>query len=126
MNERIRNPMMVWGLTVVTCGFYGLYWWYLVGNELKQQLGKEDLNPVMDIVIMFICSFYGLYMPIKYGKLIQEAQQRAGHPQAEDQGVMFLLLMLLCGYGYAKMQEELNKIWESGGGGGGMQQPAQF
>ncbi len=112
MKGEVRNPMTVWLLGIATCGLYFYYWWFLMGNELKNNLGKEDLNPVLDIVFMLVCGFYGLYMPIKYGKLIQEAQQRAGNPNAEDQGVMFLLLMLLCGYGYVKMHEELNKIWE--------------
>ncbi len=116
MKGEVRNPMQVWILTIATCGLYGLYWWYLVGNELKAYLGRDDLNPTMDVVIVLLCGFYAYYLPIKYGKLIQEAQQRAGMPNAEDQGVMFLLMMFLCGYGYAKMQEELNKVWEAGGG----------
>ena len=41
---------------------------------------------------------------------------RAGIPNPEDQGVKFLLFMFLCGFGYVKMQEELNRIWEAGGG----------
>lgn len=116
MKGEVRNPTTVWILSIVTCGLYGLYWYYTMGNELKNYLGKEELNPVMDILIVFLCSFYAWYLPIKYGKLIQEAQMRAGLPNPEDQGVRFLLFMLLCGYGYALMQEELNKIWEAGGG----------
>ncbi len=116
MRGEVRNPMQVWLLIFLTCGIYGYFWWYTIGEELKRFLGREDINPAMDVIISLLCGFYLWYLPIKYGKLIQEAQQRAGHPQAEDQGVMFLVLMLLCGYGYVKMQEELNKIWESGGG----------
>jgi hypothetical protein len=116
MKGEVRNPTTVWLLALVTCGLYGLYWYYTMGNELKNYLGKEDLNPVMDIVIGLVCGLYMLYMPIKYGKIIQEAQMRAGVPNPEDQGVKFLLFMFLCSYGYAKMQEELNRIWEAGGG----------
>ena len=116
MKGEVRNPTTVWLLCMVTCGFYALYWWYLVGNELKNYLGKEDLNPTMDIILCFVCSFYALYLPIKYGTLIQEAQQRAGMPNAEDQGMKFLLFNFICGLGYKMIQEELNKVWESGGG----------
>lgn len=117
MKGEVRNPMTVWILTIVTCGFYGLYWFYTMGNELKNYLGKEDLNPTTDLIITFLCSFYGLYLPIKYGKLIHEAQQRAGMANAEDKSMMFLLMNFLCfGLGYKMMQEELNKVWESGGG----------
>ena len=116
MKGEVRNPTTVWLLYICTCGMYGLYWYYLIGNELKNYLGKEDLNPTMDIVISLVCSVYALYLPIKYGKLIQEAQQRAGMPNAEDQGMKFLLWMFICGMGSKMIQEELNKVWESGGG----------
>jgi len=116
MKGEVRNPTTVWILALVTCGLYGWYFYYTMGNELKNYLGKEDINPVMDIVISLFCFLYAFYLPIKYGKFIYEAQQRAGIPNAEDQGVKFLLFMFLCSWGYAKMQEELNKIWEAGGG----------
>ena len=115
MKGEVRNPMTVWLITLF-CGLYGLYWWYTIANELKNYLGKEEINPIMDLVFVFVCFLYAYYLPIKYGKYIQEAQQRAGLANAEDQGVTFLLFMFLCGYGYAKMQEELNKVWEAGGG----------
>lgn len=116
MKGEVRNPMTVWLLYIFTCGIYPLYWWYLVGNELKNYLGKEDLNPTMDIIISLVCPFYLYYLPIKYGKLIQEAQQRAGMAAAEDQGMSFLIWMFICAMGYKNMQDELNKVWESGGG----------
>jgi hypothetical protein len=116
MKGEVRNPTTVWILALVTCGLYGLFFYYTMGNELKNYLGKEDLNPTMDLVIALVCGIYALYLPIKYGKIIQEAQMRAGIPNAEDQGIKFLLFMFLCSYGYASMQEELNKIWEAGGG----------
>lgn len=116
MKGEVRNPMTTWILVIATCGLYGLYWWYTAATELKNYLGREDINPIMDVGICFVCGLYALYLPIKYGKIIQEAQQRAGIADAEDQGVMFLLFMFLCSFGYSKMQEELNKIWEAPGG----------
>lgn len=116
MKGEVRNPTTVWILCLVTCNMYGLYWFYLVGNELKNYLGKEDLNPTTDLIIALVCGLYGLYLPIKYGKVIQEAQQRAGMANAEDQGMKFLLWNFCLSMGYKMMQEEVNKIWESGGG----------
>ncbi len=117
MKGERRNPTTVWLLTIATCGLYGFYWWYLVGNELKNYLGKEDLNPTMDLLISLVCGVYGiLYLPIKYGPLIQEAQQRAGLADAEDKGMSHTMFMLLCYMGFKNMQEELNRVWEAGGG----------
>lgn len=116
MKGEVRNPTTVWILCLVTCGLYPLYFWYTVSNELKNYLGKEEINPMMDIIICLVCPFYGYYLPIKYGKYIQEAQQRAGIANAEDQGMTFLIWMFICGLGIRKVQEELNKVWEGGGG----------
>jgi len=115
MKGEVRNPTTTWILCLL-CLPYQLYFWYLVGNELKNYLGKEDLNPTMDVIIAWVCCFYIFYLPIKYGPLIQEAQQRAGIANAEDQGMNFLIWMFLLSLGYKNIQTELNKIWESGGG----------
>ena len=121
MKGEVRNPMTVWLVTVATCGMYGLYFWYTVGKELKAYLGKEEINPVMDVAIALFCFPYALYIPIKYGKYIQEAQQRAGMANAEDQGMTFLIWNFICQLGLKKVQEEMNKVWEGGGGA-----PASF
>ncbi len=112
MKGEVRNPTTTWLLSAL-CSFYGMYMIYMANTELKNYLGKEDLNPVMELVFSFMCFPFGL---MRLGANIQEAQQRAGIANAEDQGVTFAIYALLCGFGYMKMQEELNKIWESGGG----------
>ncbi|MCS6799696.1 MAG: DUF4234 domain-containing protein [Myxococcota bacterium] len=116
MKGEVRNPVTTWLIAAICC-LYGWYWYYTIGNELKNYLGKEDLNPVVDLVIALICPFYGLYLPIKYGKLIFEAQQRAGIAGAEDKGLVYLLCMFLYSFGIKLMQEDLNKVWEGGGAG---------
>lgn len=122
MKGEIRNPNTVWLLTLLTCGAYGYYLIFTMGNELKAFLNKEELNPTMDVLLIFLtCGFFALYIPIKYGKLIQEAQLRAGIANAEDQGLKFLLFNFCIALGYRLMQEELNKVWDSGGA-----QPVQF
>lgn len=115
MKGEVRAPMTVWLLSMFTCGLYGLYFTYLASQELKNYLGKEDVNPVMITAISyFTCMFWG---PFQIGKLIMEAQQRAGVPNPADKGVVaWALNTFLCGFGNKMLQEELNKVWEAGGG----------
>ena len=113
MKGEIRNPMTVWLISLFTCHLYGLYTLFTIHNELKNYLGKEDYNPIVELLITWICAPYGI---IRLGKYVQEAQQKAGIPNAEDQGIMFFVMMLLCGFGYSKIQTEVNRIWEGGGG----------
>ncbi len=113
----VRNPVLVWVLLFIPFigGLTALYHRFTWLSELKAYLGDDSINPVMDIVVFPIvsCGLYNLYMPIKMGKLIQRAQIQAGMTDAQDQGVMFLLFMFLCGFGLYKEQEELNKVWSA-------------
>lgn len=111
MKGEVRNPTTTWLLSFL-CGVYGLYWLYLVNTELKNYLGKDELNPVLEVLMSLVCLPVGLF---RLGEHIQEAQQRAGMPNAENQGMNFLIWFFLCGMGYLKAQEELNKVWEGGG-----------
>lgn len=113
MKGEVRDPMTVWLLCLFTCGLYPLYFWYTVHTELKNYLGKEEINPVLELLIAWVCWPFAF---IRIGKYIQEAQQRAGMTQAEDQGITFLIWGFICGLGVMKVQEELNKVWEGGGG----------
>ena len=113
----VRNPALVWGLLFIPfigalIAMYHRYTWL---DELKAYLGDDSINPIMDIVVFPIlsCGLYGLYMPFKMGKLVQQAQIKAGMTDAQDQGVMFFLFSFLCGFSLYKEQEELNKVWSA-------------
>ncbi|MEM9193962.1 MAG: DUF4234 domain-containing protein [Myxococcota bacterium] len=113
MKGEIRNPTTVWLLVPLTCGLYSYYWWFTVADEIKAYLDLPDLNPAMEIVIAVLtCGLYVFYLPLKYGKLIEAAQRKAGI-EARDQGPVFLLLIFVFYFGYARMQAELNRIWEA-------------
>ena len=40
----VRDPIMVAILGMVTCGFYNLYWMYMVCEEMNNGLGREEFN----------------------------------------------------------------------------------
>ncbi len=112
LRGEVRSGAVVWLLSIATCGLYGLYWWHVVGTELREYLVDEEVEPLLDIVITLVCFLYALYLPIKYGDLIHRAQQRAGMVGAQDQSGKFFLYQLCCfGFGYFAMQEELNQAW---------------
>jgi hypothetical protein len=116
MKGEVRSPITTWLFALVSCGIYGWYWWYLTGNELKNYLGKEDLNPTIDAILAALIPPYMCLLAWRYGPLIQEAQERAGVSDAEDKGMNYVLFTLLCFMGFKNMQEDLNKVWEAGGG----------
>lgn len=113
MKGEVRNPTTVWLLSLFTCNLYGAYFVFMANTELKNYLGKEDLNPVVEAIIYFCCFPFAV---MRLGANIQAAQVKAGMANAENQGVTFAIWSLIFYLGFKKMQEELNKVWESGGG----------
>lgn len=112
MKGEVRNPTVTW-LICAICGIYGVFIVYTAANELKNYLGKDEINPMIEAIIALLCAPFALF---RLGPYIQEAQQRAGMAQAQDQGAAFALWWFLCGLGFRNVQEELNRVWESGGG----------
>ena len=110
-----RDPMMVVLYTLLTCGIYGIFWWYQTITEIKNALGREDINPTMEIVLAIVtCGLYGIYLYYKYPQLMLEMQDRAGRPR-NDITMMSLLLAIfgLAIISIPIMQSELNNIWDA-------------
>jgi Domain of unknown function (DUF4234) len=45
-----RNPLGVLGLTVITLGIYGIYWYYKVNEEIKNFTKDETISPVRSLM----------------------------------------------------------------------------
>jgi hypothetical protein len=110
-----RDPMMVVLFTFLTCGIYGWYWLYMMITEVKNALGREDINPAMELVLSIVtCGIYMIYLFYKYPQMMLEMQDRAGRPR-NDISMMSLLLAIF-GLGIvsiAVIQSELNNIWDA-------------
>ena len=112
MRGKSRNPWAVWLLAVATCGVYAFYWWYAVGHELADHLGRRDVHPDRDVLFAVLtCGMYTYNLALEYGALIEEGKARAGVPLPEDPRPRFLGHLLLCGLGHVTMQRELNELW---------------
>lgn len=121
-------------LTFVTCGIYYFYWQYVTSEELKHATGREDINPVMDLLLTLLCcGFFSIYVQYRNAQVVHECFQRSGQ-QHEDKSTFILImhaLNFLNGFtGFVAMmilQDELNKLGDlQGGGGMGGGQPMTF
>jgi hypothetical protein len=110
-----REPMMVVLFAILTCGIYGWFWLYTTITEIKNALGREDINPGMELVLSIVtCGIYMVYLFYKYPQLMMEMQDRAGRPRNDIS--MTTLLLAVFGLGIvsiAIMQSELNNIWDA-------------
>ena len=114
MRGTVRNPVMVFLLSVVTCGIYGMYWYYATGNELKEYLDDPLLNPGLDLLLCIVCFPYAIYWFYKYGKLVHQAELKANIQNASDDSTLLVVLAIFAAWvSIFIMQGKLNKIWEA-------------
>jgi hypothetical protein len=119
----VRNPVTIVLLSLVTCGIYGYYWFYYqLMPELRAYLGRNDeYNPTTQVILSIVtCGIWYLLGVAKACKMIQEGQQRAGRPNAEDKtNLIWILFAVNVLLGVPTMlaipwviQTEANKIWD--------------
>lgn len=94
-----RNPVVVLVLTLVTCGLYGLYWFWVTRDEINS-LGGDVPHPIL--IIIPIANLYFLW---KYSECLAK-----NVIQKEDSKIMYFLLFIVIGIvGIFLAQTELNK-----------------
>ena len=105
-------------LSIVTCGIYGLYWLYKMGEEIASlRSGMPDGGKL--ILLSFVtCGIYMFWWMYVTGDVINESKQRlTGAAPDPNKGLIYLLLCV-CGLGivsYALIQQELNVLADASG-----------
>lgn len=100
-------------LSVVTCGIYGIYWYYKLIEELNIAAPEEDSPSAIAVILLTIitCGIYGYYWLYKAGNRIDNIRQLNGEPSS-SLGLLFIILAIcqLSVADYCLIQNELNKI----------------
>jgi len=128
---KIRHPVAVPALTIVTLGIYGIYWWYQINREMVDLGRARDVdglgdNPTTSLLAVFpgfliiVPPYVSLYNGIKRMQRTQEVTTG----EATLNGWIILVLIVasfivgIAGIivpGY--IQSEMNKAWEALGQG---------
>ncbi len=124
-----RNPLGVLGLSFITLGIYGLYWWYQVNREMvdlgraRNIQGLGD-NPTLSLLAWFpgglviVPALVSLYNGVHRMKYSQELTT-GRTPTLNGWIVVILFVFVLHVVAYGYMQAELNKAWRAIGGSTG-------
>lgn len=99
-------------LSIVTCGIYGLFWFYKLTEETNIASGNNEISPGTAILFNILtCGLYGIYWAYKMGQNIAIAQNIRGIP-TEDKSTLYLILSIF-GLGlvvYILLQSDLNTL----------------
>jgi len=105
----IRTPLTVVLLTFVTCGIYGLYWYYKSFDEMKNYSG-EGVGGGVGLLLAIFCGIVAVFLlPAEAGNLFA----REGKEKPVSAVTAFWNLIPLIGaiiFIY-KVQNALNDFW---------------
>ena len=101
-------------LSLVTCGFYSIYWFIVMTDEANKVSGDNATSGGMAFLFNILtCGIYGLYWYYKMGQKLYLAGKTYNKDIADD-SIVYLLLGIF-GLGivsYCLIQNNLNKFAE--------------
>lgn len=126
---KIRSPLGVVALTLVTFGIYGLFWWYFVNREMRDfgkakgtdECGTSPGTSLAALAIGWVVIVPPFISIFKGFKRMNKANELAGSGDGFDAGLGLLLWLFISPIGIYLFQANLNKVWETSGSavGGG-------
>jgi hypothetical protein len=127
---KIRNPLGVVGLSIITIGIFYVFWWYFINREMRDlgqarntDLGQNPVNSVLAITLGALIIVPAIVTLWTTSGRIEKAQEVVGIDRRVSGPIIFILLLLIGPVGIWYAQSELNKVWEAQRSGGGLPQP---
>jgi hypothetical protein len=110
---KVRSPLVVVLLSIVTIGIYGLYWNYKTFQEMKDYSGN-GIGGLLGLILGLFCGIIMVFvLPSEVAGLYTQEGQKA--PISAATG-LWNLLPILGGFIWLwKVQGRLNDFWSSKG-----------
>ena len=118
---RVRNPLGVIGLTLITLGIYGVVWYYKVNKELaaigrakgSEEAGTDPMKSVLAVTVGALVLVPAIMSLFGTWKRLNAAERLAGLEPGMSAGTGFVLQLLLGPVGTYLFQSNLNKVLEA-------------
>ena len=115
---KLRNPLGVVGLSIITIGIYFFCWWYFINREMRDlgrarnvDLGQNPGNSVLAVTLGALIIVPAIVSEWRTSDRIQRTQEVAGVDRGANGPIIFILLLLIGPVGLWYAQSELNKAW---------------
>lgn len=110
---KVRSPIAVILLSIITLGIYAIYWHYAMFNETNK-FDDEGVNGIIGLLLSIVCAIVVVFLlPWQIG----ESRKRAGLPERVN--AIYGLWILLPFVGWiiwvVLVQNATNELWESQG-----------
>ena len=122
---KLRNPLGVVGLSLITLGVYYVFWWYFINREMRDlgrsrntDLGQSPGNSVLAITLGALVIVPAIVTLWRTPGRIESAQEVVGIERRVSGPIVFILLLLIGPVGIWYAQSELNKVWAAQGTSG--------
>ena len=119
---KVRNPLGVIGLGIITLGIYSIFWYYFINREMAdlgrsyetEELGTSPGTSVLATTIgalIIVPPFVSFFNTLKR---IESSQTRVIGGENIPVILLFLLIFLpfIGLYSIYAMQDGLNRVWE--------------
>jgi hypothetical protein len=123
---KLRNPLGVVGLTLITLGIYGLVWYYKVNREMAdlgkatgrtEELGDSPGTSLLAVTVGALVIVPAIISIIHTFKRVQALQRIAGSGEPLNGWLGLVLYLIISPALFGYMQSGLNGAWQSSGGG---------
>jgi hypothetical protein len=123
---KIRNPLGVIGLSIITLGIYGLVWYYKTNKELAEigkahntdELGTSPGTSLLAVTLGALVIVPAFLSAYNFCKRLQAAERLTGAPEGMEPGLLFILYVFLSPVAAYIAQSNLNKVLQAQAGGG--------
>ena len=118
-HAKLRSPIWVVVLEIVTLGIYGFFWWYFIHRELRDlgrtkntnELGDSPGTSLLAVTLGALIIVPALVSIYRGFKRVQAAQRLAGAEPINGWIGLILFLVITPAF-YAYVQSGLNAVWE--------------
>ena len=108
---KVRSPLAVLLLSILTVGIYGLYWYYRTFKELKGYRG-QGLGGGWGLILALFCGIIPIFLlPSEVGRLYEQVGRPP--PISALTGLWVLLPLVGAIVWLFKVQGRLNDFWAS-------------
>lgn len=118
---KIRNPLGVLGLGLITLGIYHIFWWYFINREMADygQANGVDLgdNPVMSVLAITLGALIIVPPFVSVFRTLRRVERAQNHALGSNNIAVILLFILIFIplvnlVVFPVMQSNLNQVWE--------------